>query len=255
MTNKMYLPKLTRKLLSKVSTLWPLKVLLNETEFKSDRDFETLSAKQTFTNIYEEGVWGKSADQQERFFSGSGSHDPVIVEPYINAVEGFLNSFKEKPDVVDLGCGDFFVGSKLRLFCNNYIACDIVEPVIEFNRIKYKDDGVEFRVLDLTQDELPFGKIVFIRQVLQHLSNKQIHGAISKISAKYQYLVLTEHLPSSTTFVPNHDKAHGPEIRLSRNTGVVLTHPPFNLKALESVCFCEIPEYGGLIRTDMYKLS
>ena len=48
----------------------------------------------------------------------------------------FLLSLPKKPDVVDLGCGDFVIGSKLRKFCNKYIAVDIVDELINFNKKK-----------------------------------------------------------------------------------------------------------------------
>jgi hypothetical protein len=75
---------------------------------------------------------------------------------------------------VDLGCGDFNVGSQLRPYCSEYVACDIVQSLIERNKLKFADRGVEFRALDMASDPLPAGDVVFIRQVLQHMSNAQI---------------------------------------------------------------------------------
>ena len=46
----------------------------------------------------------------------------------------FISSFKEKPKVIDLSYGDFCVGSKLSDHCHNYIACDIVEQLINFTK-------------------------------------------------------------------------------------------------------------------------
>ena len=205
--------------------------------------------------LYKDGVWGKSKDKKQAFFSGSGSHTPFIVSTYVDAVQDFLLSFKEKPNVVDLGCGDFYIGSKIRHSCCRYIACDIVKPVIKFNKKKYKNMDVEFLILDITRDELPNGDIVFIRQVLQHLSNDQISIALPKILSKYKYLVLTEHLPSSEKFIHNVDKKAGPDIRLDFNSGLVLTSAPFHLEIKEERCLCEVEEIGGIIRTILYRLS
>ena len=71
---------------------------------------------------------------------------------------------------------------------------------------------------------------MFIRQVLQHLSNAQISRIVPKLSI-YRLLVLTEYLPSSGDFVPNLDRPTGVGTRLGTETdsGIVLTEPPFNL--------------------------
>ena len=93
----------------------------------------------------------------------------------------FLRTLDYKPDVVDLDCGDFHVGSRLRCLCSGYVACDIVEPLIAFNAKTFEGLGVDFRTLDLTKDELPSGEVVFVRQVLQHLSNDDIARALPGI--------------------------------------------------------------------------
>jgi hypothetical protein len=211
-----------------------------------------LSIKEKFTLVYTEHLWGRPADATDPFFSGTGSRNTQIVGTYVAAVEAFLSKFPEKPNVVDLGCGDFFVGSKVRHLCATYIACDVVEPLIARNRVKYAGIGVDFRVVDITQDELPGGDVVFIRQVLQHLSNKDIEVAIEKIRQQYSYLVLTEPVPSSH-FTPNVDHTAGPDTR--PNSGVVLTSPPFNLPIKSTALLCEIAEYGGLIQTFAYHLE
>src|SRR5690606_31565392 len=90
----------------------------------------------------------------------------------------------------------------LRMFCSDYIACDIVPDLIEFNKKKYRTHNVDFRVVDLVTDVLPAGDIVFIRQVLQHLRNSQIKQLIPKLVQNYKILILTEHLASSNAFAP-----------------------------------------------------
>ena len=229
-------------------------IIKNDKNYFNDQ-YENLSTEQVFTKIYKDGVWGKSKDKKQKFFSGSGSHTPFIVSAYVNAVQEFLFSFNKKPSVVDLGCGDFSVGSKIRHLCCRYIACDIVKPVIKFNKKKYKNMNVDFQILDITKDELPNGDIVFIRQVLQHLSNEQISIVLPKILSKYKYMVLTEHLPSSEKFIHNIDKKAGPDIRLDFNSGLVLTSAPFDIKIKEERCLCEVEEIGGIIKTILYRLS
>lgn len=232
-----------------------IKALLPQCVLNIVRKYRNKSTKQIFSKIYEYHVWGESGDSLQPFYSGSGSHDAYIVSTYVEAVQEFLASFDEKPNVVDLGCGDFYVGSQLRSLCNTYVACDIVPDLIEFNKEKYSSLDVDFRVLDLTADRLPEGDVVFVRQVLQHLSNRKISRAVKKLRSRYRYLVLTEHLPGSEDFVHNLDKQVGPDIRIAKNSGVVLTSPPFDLRPQSERKLCQVPEFGGLIVTTLYQLS
>lgn len=226
---------------------------INARQCKRD---EAVTPKEAFTKVYMDGLWGKSDDSgKDKFYSGTGSHTGVIVSTYISAIEKYLKSLEKKPDVVDLGCGDFAVGSKIRGLCENYIACDVVEPLISFNIEKFKQLDVDFRVLDITDSDLPGGEVVFIRQVLQHLSNKQISALLLKLN-KYKRIILTEHLPASSNFVANLDKPVGAGIRLGLGkygSGVVLTEAPFYFKVKNAVVLCEASEEGGVIRTTLYE--
>lgn len=255
------IPPIIKVMLKQIKKILPPWFLNLRREYRAERHrtkhlaYEDLSAQQVFTKIYEEGAWGKSTDPAQKFFSGSGSHDNAIIVPYIEAIQKVLSSFPKKPDVVDLGCGDFYVGSRVRSLCEAYTACDIVESLINFNKEKYESLNVDFRCLDLTKDELPRGDIVFIKQVLQHLSNEQIRRALPQLISKYKYLVLTEHLPSLDSFTHNLEKPAGPGIRVAFDSGVVLTSPPFNLKVKDDICLCEVAQGGGVIRTNLYKLD
>lgn len=206
-----------------------------------------------FSEIYKNSIWGKSEDSEQPFFSGAGSHDEVLVSHYIQSVLFFIKSLNHKPKVVDLGCGDFNIGVRVRPWCDEYVACDVVPDLIEFNKKKYNSSDVDFRVLDIASDNLPQGEVVFIRQVLQHLSNEEIKALIPKLY-QFKYLVLTEHLPNSKDFSHNLNIGTGPGIRLAFNSGIVLTSPPFNLASIASLVLCELAGYGGRIQTTVYKL-
>jgi hypothetical protein len=217
--------------------------------------FKCLSTQEIFSKIYEKGLWGKSENPELRYYSGSGSHDKNITTVYLDNVSAFLKGLPTMPNVVDLGCGDFSVGSQIRSYCNKYVACDIVPQLIEYNKTKYIDLNVDFRLLNLITDQLPVGDIIFIRQVLQHLSNKQIQKLIPKLYQNFSFLILTEHLPKSESFPPNLDQDTGPDIRIRYNSGIVITAPPFNLKTLKEQIVCEPEGYGGVIRTMLYQLK
>ena len=115
----------------------------------------------------------------------------------------------------------------------------IVQELIERNKKKFKKFNVDFRVLDITKNELPEAEVCFLRQVLQHLSNTSILCFIRLLKKKYKYILITEHFPSTTKFIPNIDKSDGPDIRIFQNSAVVLTAPPFNLKVVKEKIICE----------------
>jgi 2-polyprenyl-3-methyl-5-hydroxy-6-metoxy-1,4-benzoquinol methylase len=126
--------------------------------------------QEIFERIYRYKLWGGRKTFWRRFYSGTGSFESQIVEPYVEAVLPLLSGKR----VVDIGCGDFTVGRRLVDSTKSYDACDIARPLIEHNRRKFKSRGLEFYVLDAVNDSLPDGDVVLLRQVLQHLCNKSV---------------------------------------------------------------------------------
>ncbi len=224
------------------------KFLLRRTE----RRFRDASNAEIFSTVYERAHWG--ADAGQGFDSGDGSRDPAVVGPYVEALRTFLTSLAVKPDVVDLGCGDFNVGRQVRPYAAGYIACDVVPALIERNRTLTDAADVDFRVLDIARDPLPAGDVVTIRQVLQHLSNADITQVVGKI-AQYRYAIITDHQPAGG-FTPNVDIPSGPHIRVGIGSALDLAAPPFSMPFAEVRELCLVPSSeGGVIRTTLYRLS
>jgi SAM-dependent methyltransferase len=207
---------------------------------------------EVFSRVYRDKHWGRRWGR--KFFSGPGSHGPKVIGPYTQSVQDFLREFPRPPDVVDLGCGDFHLGSQLRYCCGQYVACDVVPELIRHNAAVFARMKVEFACLNIIDDPLPPGEVVFLRQVLQHLSNAQIGKVVSKLG-QYRFLVITEHLPAAATFIPNLDHLFGSGIRVTRNSGVVVTAPPFNLKISTERELCRVQHGAGVIKTVAYGLS
>jgi SAM-dependent methyltransferase len=229
---------------------WILDARRRHVAHRMDGAMAGKSPREVFTDIYENGRWGRGPDGG--YSSGGGSHIPTVVDPYVEAVSDFLRQLG-RPDVADLGCGDFSVGRRLRPACGHYLACDVVPSLIERNRGLFVGIDVDFRCLDIVADPLPPARIAFVRQVFQHLRNDQIAAVLPKLAA-YDYLILTEHLPEGA-FTPNRDKAAGPGIRFYDGSGIVLDAPPFNLRALEKRSLCTVQTEEGIIQTDLYRLS
>ncbi|MEL0455725.1 class I SAM-dependent methyltransferase [Flavobacteriaceae bacterium SZ-1-7] len=201
--------------------------------------------------IYEKRLWG---GQNFDFYSGEGSHNPEIINPFLEAVTKFLKSFKQPLTVCDLGCGDFNIGQYLVRHAKKYIAADIVEKLINRNKTLFKAHNLEFLCLDIAKDQLPKADCVILRQVLQHLSNTEIQDITKKLS-DYKYLILTEHIPWGD-FTPNKDIISGQGNRTKKNSGVNLSEEPFNLKVKEEKHLCEyiLDDNKGRIVTTLYKM-
>ena len=204
--------------------------------------------KMAMEQVYEMNLWGGEG----QFYSGEGSHKEEIVKPYLHAVIEFFKTLEEKPTVLDLGCGDFNIGSQLIEHTKYYTAVDIVEPLIKRNRRDFKAPNLSFECLDIAKNNLPKADCVIIRQVLQHLSNQEVKQVIEKLK-NYKYLVLTEHLPNGR-FEPNKDIISGQGIRLKKNSGLDLLVEPFNLKLKEvkELVYFDLGDKKGRIVTSLF---
>jgi SAM-dependent methyltransferase len=139
-----------------------------------------------FRNIYRDAAWGSEGDG---YFSGLGSLD-VNSRDYVAFVNRFLDEHGVS-DIVDCGCGDFRVARQFDLTKRRYVGIDIVDDVIARNREVYGNANIEFRALDMIEDELPDGQLCLIRQVLQHLSNDAIQRVLARLG-KFRYVIVTD---------------------------------------------------------------
>ena len=225
---------------------------MKDKEKKNKRSKKPWPTKAAMEQVYSMNLWG---DNDTSFYSGVGSHHPKIVEPYIEVVSSFLNSFEVPPSVCDLGCGDFNVGREFLKLTSKYIAVDIVEPLIEFNSKKFDQENLEFHCLDIAVDDLPSADIVILRQVLQHLSNSEVQAILKKLK-DFKNLILTEHLPSGD-FTPNKDIISGQGTRLKKQSGLNILAPPFNFEVIEEkqLLSIHLRNNKGIIKTSLFKIK
>lgn len=213
------------------------------------RPYNGLSRAEAFDLIYKRGAWG--GDGSGVPYSGTASHDDEMAPAWVDEVNAFLATLPSS-NVVDLGCGDYEISS--RLICDSYIGCDISEVALASNRKRFP--GVDFRKLDFVDDPLPKGDVAIIRAVLQHLNNATIAKFIQR-QLPYEYLLVAEGVPVGE-FTPNRDKPTGPNIRLSDGSGVVLSEPPFNFPFHSVRSFDVSGRFSRrphVIRTEIYRLT
>ena len=214
---------------------------------REQQKFADKTVAETFGEIYEKNVWG---GEKGEFFSGEGSTEKYTAE-YVETVKNFITEKKIKK-VVDLGCGDFRVASKIVSGDFHYTGCDVVFSLVKYLNEQHKSETVEFRCINIVEDDLPEGDLCLVRQVLQHLSNAEISRVLGN-AHQYKHLIVTEHYPNPTTKIkPNQDIPHGPTVRLQYDSAVVLDKPPFNLKNIQLLLDVEAEE-GTRIKTFVIK--
>jgi SAM-dependent methyltransferase len=206
------------------------------------RKFKNLSAKEAFTKIYQEHHWG---GEDSDYCSGDGTVNPNT-DRYIT----FLNEFIAQHGVrsiLDIGCGDFRIMRQV-VEANpqlHFTGADVVDDLVERNNRQFGNERIRFVCLDAIEDELPAAQLCTVRQVLQHLSNDQIQQILKKLR-QFDFVLVTEHLPTGKNAVKNKDKTLGPDIRLFYNSGVFLDAPPFSLPVERLLSYAEDFEVKGM---------
>jgi len=215
-----------------------------------DNKFRELNNKEIFSTIYKDRLW--NPNDKTDFNSGPGSHDGKIINPYINCIINFFKSQNEVSSVLDLGCGDFYIGSKLYKYVEKYIGIDVVDELINRNKELYLSKNTHFSCLDIVKDNLPDGDCVLLREVLQHLTNEEIIIILNKLY-KYKFVIITENIPFGK-FHENLDKIKGPESREYLDSGIIVDKPPFIFRFHNKKELLKIKRPGiGYIVTNLYE--
>jgi hypothetical protein len=210
------------------------------------------SRHEVFDQIYADTQWGN--DGEAGFFSGVGSRGPVV-DQYIAAMAPQLAALHAQLGrditVVDIGCGDFVVGSRLVEACPfiHYIGCDIVGRLIAHHREHYTTDRARFELLDIVTHTPPHGDVCLVRQVFQHLPNRDVRDALARLHG-FAALFVSEGQPAVRHGPFNPDKPLGSGVRYDWRRGIgrglELSKPPFSLRTQEIVrCFS--PPYEEIV--------
>lgn len=204
-----------------------------------DRKNRNKDCREIFSRIYEKHDWGGKL----KYYSGDGSYNRQVTEPYCDMMKKFISDNHIK-SVCDLGCGDFHVASQWITDGISYTGLDVVGGMVSSLNRRFGSPGVRFLCRDITRDPLPDAELCVIRQVLQHLSNREIEKILDQVR-KYPYVLVTEHVVRKRSAKQyNRDKVHGGQTRVVSGSGVYLDEAPFNL---EIKTVLKIP-YSGMGR-------
>ena len=147
----------------------------------------------TFTNIYENKIWGDNENNNYSGSSGPGS-DIENNKKYIKLLKNFINEYNIK-NIVDLGCGDFRIGKLLYDDLNIiYSGYDTYKKVIDYNIILYPEQKYNFKHLDFytNKESIVEGDMCILKDVIQHWSLKEIYIFLDYLteSKKFKYILL-----------------------------------------------------------------
>ena len=184
--------------------------------------------KDVFERIYAQNGWG---DGESR--SGFGS-DEKQTEAIRAVLPGLFSELGVK-SVLDVPCGDFNWMRLLGLEID-YLGADIVRAVIERNRRLYEKPGRRFQLLDVTRDTIPKVDIILCRDLLVHLSFRDIRAALSNISRSGVRYLLTTTFPSRNT---------NGDIETGQWRPLNLQRPPFSFPPPIRLITEHCTEWGG----------
>jgi hypothetical protein len=156
------------------------------------RALSSQDLKSTFTRYALDNHWGN-----DQSLSGAGS-----------TLEATANLRAALPDLItslgvrtifDAPCGDFHWFRHVPLPAGvTYIGADVVDELVESNRRAYGSDIYSFRSIDITSDPLPRADLWHCRDVLFHLSDRDIFRALQRFAESEIEYLLTTSLPEAT---------------------------------------------------------
>jgi SAM-dependent methyltransferase len=181
-----------------------------------------------FTSIYDDKTWGANGEGRGTSGTGSTLQATVVYRAYL---QQFMKDNGIK-SVVDAGCGDWEFSSAIDWTGIDYRGFDIVQSVVARNVERYgKRTNIKFSVGNIITDDLPPADLLVSKDVLQHLTNKDIVAFLAKQLPKYKHILLTNGVDARTLSGANGD------IAIGDYRPIDLTKPPYNLSGLKVLTY------------------
>ena len=146
----------------------------------------TGDAEGVFTDIYRQDHW--------RGGSGEGSTAEATA-PYRHILERLLVS-PEIRSVVDVGCGDWQLGSLVDWHGKKYTGLDVVDEVVAANRKNWESERIRFVTGDVRLGEVPSGDLLLVKDVLQHWPTDDVARFLDQVLPRYPFALITNDVAS-----------------------------------------------------------
>ena len=204
--------------------------------YSDGRKFKGKHQSEVFSSIFNNENWKVEADQESD--SGTGS-EIGQTQTLLDKLPGILEKFYILT-FLDIPCGDFNWLKRLEWVETKYIGGDIVEEIVKSNREQYRNHkNLQFRHIDILNDRLPDGDLLFCRDCLVHFSFKDIDTAICNIKRHNIKYFMT------TTF---YNEAENEDIITGGWRPINLTRSPFNFPEPVLILNEQCTEAGGLFK-------
>lgn len=173
-----------------------------------------------FSTVFAEKLWGNNES-----ISGPGSRkDSPLVVTAISAIE-FVIEHYDVHSISDIPCGDFnwfnAIPEKYRHI--DCVGFDIVAALIERNRALYP--RIRFEQFDIVSDIPPRSDLIFSKELLIHLTNRDVKTAIANMkNSGSKYFLASNSFGVENVELSENAFGYGRPIDLCRT--------PFNLPAL-----------------------
>ncbi len=158
-------------------------------KFNNIIDKEVTDNKIIFQSIYNNKLWNDG--RKDIPLSGPGS-SLANTSKCSKVLNDFIYSNNCK-SVLDLGCGDLTWISKTSFFKDKdikYTGVDVVESLISSHIVNYPEK--KFLCKDIVKyNELEEVSLIILRDVIFHLTNKEILCIFCNIKNKYEYIMIT----------------------------------------------------------------
>jgi len=179
-----------------------------------------VSLQDVFSDIYRKRKWGSGYSA-----SGDGS-DPDVARPYVNYVNDVLRQYGVK-SVLDIGHGDWRMWPEEAFLGTDYIGIDVAIGVSESARQEFANSRRQFLSLNAVEDELPPGQLVLLKDVLQHLSDRDVARLLGRVRSRPLVLICHDISWEPTSLVARWNRVRwqlAPRARLSL---LMSGKPPF----------------------------
>lgn len=176
-------------------------------------------ATEVFAHLYASGLWGPGQ------CSGFGS-TPQRAQPYLDIVNGLV-TVSGWQRLIDLGCGDGFVTSRLQ--AAEMVGVDCHAPHIDRLRQEFPQRQWLTLDLDRDRDRLPAGDVALVKDVLHHWPNRLLRDWLTwaRNCGKWRWLVATQ---------GSHQEADGQDCPLGGYRGLDLSMQPLRDLNLLPLC-------------------
>jgi len=181
--------------------------------------------KENFTKIYTENLWGDQGKEfmdkrkNKLFYSGGGTDpDNDKNNTYINLIQSYVN----RPDinsVIEIGCGDWEVSSRIDWSSVAYTGYDVVGSLIKYNTENFGSDNIKFICdTDVIKNNNIKADLIIIKDVIQHLPSSFCKDFVKSIPTNFKYNIVTN------------DYGPNSEIEFGGYTGNDFSKEPFSMK-------------------------